>query len=324
LFLLLALVVGWARGCVLSPGASYSGGQFNRGQNAAWLSVSWVNEPHDAQEIRALAEDLARRQVRYAYVYASYRKPAGYFNPSYDHAATFVSTLKAACQELSVQAWIGLPVRDFGLTTDWNVELGDPTIRQYVAAFCAHIIAVGGFDGVHLDPEPVRDGNQGLLALLEDVRASIGSEKTLSIATRRIAPLLAETRLPMNRWLMWSADYYRQVARRVDQVALMTYDSALPLPSLYRLWGRWQTIALTRALDGEPVEVFIGIPTSEEKTLTHWPTAENMTSGLRGLVEGLNDARARPAALTGVAIYPHWETDETEWAVYEVLWLGER
>jgi hypothetical protein len=26
--------------------------------------------------------------------------------------------------------------------------------------------------------------------------------------------------------------------------------------------------------------------------------------------------------VTGVAIYPHWETDAAEWAEYDKLWLG--
>ena len=70
--------------------------------------------------------------------------------------------------------------------------------------------------------------------------------------------------------------------------------------------------------------MFIGIPTSEEETATHRPKAENMASGLQGLVDGLNHTRAKPRVVTGVAIYPDWETDEAEWATYEALWLGVR
>ncbi len=85
---------------------------------------------------------------------------------------------------------------------------------------------------------------------------------------------------------------------------------------------RFHTMALTRALDGTGIELLIGIPTSEERTFTHKPEAETMESGLFGTIEGLNDAEARPRAITGVAIYPYWETDESEWGVYRKLWLG--
>jgi len=103
----------------------------------------------------------------------------------------------------------------------------------------------------------------------------------------------------------------------------MTYDSAMPLPQLYRQWARFQVVEISRAVDGAGVDLVFGIPTSEERTWTHWPNAENMRSGLQGVIAGLNDAAARPAAVTGVAIYPYWETDAAEWATYEALWLGQ-
>jgi hypothetical protein len=81
-------------------------------------------------------------------------------------------------------------------------------------------------------------------------------------------------------------------------------------------------VGISQALHGTGVELFFGVPTSEEKTATHRPEAENMASGLLGVIDGLNDAAARPSATTGVAIYPYWETDDAEWAAYDRLWLG--
>ena len=120
----------------------------------------------------------------------------------------------------------------------------------------------------------------------------------------------------------WSRSYYRDVASRVDQIAVMTYDSAFPSAALYRRWSHRQVVEISRALEGTGTALFFGIPTSEEKTWTHWPSAENMTSGLLGTMDGMNDGRACPSAVTGVAIYPYWETDEAEWAVYEKFWLS--
>lgn len=68
--------------------------------------------------------------------------------------------------------------------------------------------------------------------------------------------------------------------------------------------------------------LFFGVPASEERTWTHRPYAENVRSGLQGIVAGLNDAEARPGAVGGVAIYPEWEMDSGEWAAYEALWRG--
>jgi hypothetical protein len=154
------------------------------------------------------------------------------------------------------------------------------------------------------------------------MRQAIGPGATLSIATRRIWPLFPNAPWPFVGRIAWRSNYYREVAKRVDQVAVMTYDSGLPLPCLYRQWTRFQAIEVSRAVEGTGVEVLLGIPTSEEETLTHRPGAENMVSGLQGVIDGLNDLAARPSAVAGVAIYPYWETDETEWAVYESIWLG--
>jgi hypothetical protein len=204
-----------------------------------------------------------------------------------------------------------------------HAALGDAATRVTIASFAARVVGVGGFDGVHLDPEPAADGDPHLLMLLEEVRAAVGRDAVLSIATPRIRPVLAETVLPAAGPLTWGGAYYREVARRVDQIALMAYDSALPLAGLYRQWGRFQVIALSRALEGTEAEVLIGVPTSREWTVTHWPWAEAMESGLLGTIDGPNDAASRPRVVMGVAVYPHWEATEEDWRVYRRLWLGQ-
>ena len=101
----------------------------------------------------------------------------------------------------------------------------------------------------------------------------------------------------------------------------MTYDSGLPFAFLYRLWTRWQVIQLSTVLADSPIEVLIGVPASDEQTATHHPGAENMTSGLQGVIDGLNDSDSRPATITGVALYPYWEIDSAKWQVYDQMWL---
>jgi len=284
----------------------------------------WVKEPHESGEIAALANDLNRRGIHYVFVFASYLRSEGEFGPTYSYAAKFTQALRAVQPDLNVQAWIGLPLSRPRLFFGGAgyVDLGDATIRQKIVAFCADLIRQGGFDGIHLDPEPVLTDDAAVLALLDEVRQAIRPNSTLSMATRRIWPVFSDVALPLAGRVAWRASYYREIAKRVDQIAVMTYDSGLPLPELYRQWGRFQVIEISRALDGIGVDLLFGIPTSEEKTWTHWPSAENMKSGLRGVIDGLNDADARPSVVTGVAIYPYWETDATEWAAYESLWLG--
>jgi len=153
------------RACLFRPGTAYPGAHFNQGTNAAWLGVEWVNASHSKAEIAALAVELAQRQITTVYVFTSYRKAEGVFNPSYDHAQDFVRALKKSSPALNIQAWIGLPLQ--------YVDLADIITRQEIAEFCAQVLQNTSFDGIHLDPEPISSDNSYVLALLEETRASL-------------------------------------------------------------------------------------------------------------------------------------------------------
>lgn len=303
----------------IPPGREVAERQRNKGHNAAWLGVEWVNGERTMSDTIVLADDLARWQIKYIFVFVSYMKPNGMFSPTYSHAADFVRVLKNQHPDLNVQAWIGLPLKSaFG---SGYVDLGSVLIRSRVISLCADMVYGLGFDGVHLDPEPVVDGDTGVLMLLDELRES-GATGTLSMATRRIWPL-PNLILPFVGQFAWLTDYYREIARRVDQIAIMTYDSGLPLPCLYRNWVRTQLVQVSRAVSDLDVELFVGVPTSEERTFTHRPKAESLAAGLQGVVEGLDDPNARPSAVSGVAIYPYWEMDSNKWATYQSLWLDQ-
>lgn len=329
--LVLVGVVVSLRLLVFRPAASLPGSAYNRGANAVWLGIEWVNEPHHPDEIAALAARLQALQMRDAYVYVSYLRPSGQFGPTYDYAASFTQAFKAAAPTIRLHAWLGLPLATkrggplSPVTPAGYVDLSDPEVRRTIATFAVRLCTEAGFDGIHLDPEPVLDDDADLLSLLDDVRQSlrlrVGPMAVFSVATPRIWPGWLSDLAPPGL-VAWSATYYRQVANRVDQVALMTYDSVLPLPWLYRQWTRYEVVALSQALDGLGTDVLIGIPVSQEQTWTHHPSAETMASGLRGTIDGLNDAAARPHTITGVAIYPDWEATDPDWNEYRHLWLG--
>jgi len=310
-----------ARGCIWRPGTQHSGVYFNRGQNAVWLGADWSKDAHTASEVRALADELARYQVQTVFVYVSYLKPGDRFNPTYDHAAEFVREFKAAKPDSTVEAWVGIPLDKPGIGARGYAHIDDSAVRAKIADLSQRLVNEMGFDGVHLDPEPIPSGDADTLQLLDDVRMAIGRDKILSLATRKIIPVWGDAPLP-TVFGLWQASYYRRVAERVDEMAVMTYDSTMRSPWLYEQWVHFQVIGITRAVRGTDARLLFGVPTSEEETWTHRPSAENMLSGLRGIIAGLNDADAVPETVTGVAIYPYWETDATKWVEYERLWLG--
>jgi hypothetical protein len=163
----LLIGVAWARAWVFRPGTHHPGSYFNRGRNAAWIGVEWAREPHPAQAIAALAHDLRRRQIRYVFVYTSYLRPDGTFNPTFAHLADFVSQLRRAYPLLHIQAWIGLPLE--------YVDLSDAATREKIVWFCVNVVRTTGVDGIHLDPEPVPTDEENVLLLLDELREALGA-----------------------------------------------------------------------------------------------------------------------------------------------------
>ncbi|HTP08907.1 MAG TPA: hypothetical protein VMP08_11695, partial [Anaerolineae bacterium] len=166
-------------------------------------------------------------------------------------------------------------------------------------------------------------GDANLLAILTEARSVIGPDAHLSIAGREITPLLPEADIVWNRWFTWRGDYYREVARRVDQIAVMAYDSHAPVAWWYEQWVRHQVVDLSNSLKETAAQIYIGLSISKEKSSSHDPLVENMDNGLYGVVVGLNDADAQSGKITGLAIYPYWETTSDEWRTYTKLWLGQ-
>jgi hypothetical protein len=326
LAILSAIVVLFTlRACFVRPQTNFAGEHFNRGQNAAWLGVEWSMEPHLDAEIAALAADLRDHQIDTIFVYVSYLKSNGEFNPTYDYAHDFVAVMNKIAPEIEVQAWLGVPTLVPPGTPGGSgyIDLADEAVQNKIAEFSRLVVQDFRFDGIHLDAEPVVTGDPALLRVLEKIRAAIGVQSRLSIAGREITPFLPEADLIVNRWFTWRGDYYREVARRVDQVAVMAYDSHAPFGFWYEQWVRHQVINLTNSLRGTTAEILIGIPTSEEYSSSHDPAVENMQTGLTGLLAGLNDLDAQPERISGVAIYPYWDTSEDEWQTYSKLWLGQ-
>jgi hypothetical protein len=283
--------------------------------------VDWSKDVHTPEEIHTLADEIGRHQIQTVLVYVSYLKPGDRFNPTYVHAAEFVHAFKTASPNATVEAWIGIPLDKFSIGGHGYVRIDDPAVRAKIASFSSQLVNEMGFDGIHLDPEPVPNGDEDTLQLLDEVRAAIGHDKILSLATRNVIPVWGDAPLPPALGL-WQASYYRRIAARVDEIAVMSYDSTMPVPWLYEQWAHFQVIGITRATQGTHVRLWFGVSTSEEETWTHHPWAENMRFGLQGIIAGLNDATAVPETISGVAIYPHWETDAVEWAQYDRLWLG--
>ena len=272
---------------------------------ATWLSVSWSMSPHSRDQIMALAERLQALQVDDVYIYVSYLMSDDTFNPSFDFAPEFVAALKQYAPDLRALAWIGLPVSIEG--DQRPNRLAEAEIRRRIADFSRYTVADLGFDGLHLNAELVADGDNWLLKTLAAIRDALPERAFLSATAH---PLRLETPVTIMPYPAvahhWSAAYFQRVAQSVDQIVLMAYDSGLVFPRDYLSWMTYQVARSQAALRNVSTELIVGASLSAEWTTSHQAQAETLSLALAGM------KMAMAERLDGIAIYPFWETKESE------------
>jgi len=72
----------------------------------------------------------------------------------------------------------------------------------------------------------------------------------------------------------------------------------------------------TTALEGINVDFLVDVPASEEWTLSHNITTEYLANGLYGVQAALAASNSSHN-VDGIAVYPHWEIDDKEWALLD-------
>lgn len=286
--------------------------QFSR--NAAWISVDWTSNPVDAEAVRQLVENAETRRMTTLFPFASYIRQDGSFSPSYTHAKALVGTFRQYNQSIRLLAWIGLPlVNDRNIGVKGWVDLSSPETRHQVVAFVVQLVDEAGFDGIHLNAETVHNNDADFLLLLEEIRQTIGGDKIISVAGSHWIPESINA-LPFITDFRWTGHYYQEVAKRVDQIAVMLYDSQSFAPALYRLWVREEVRGLQRNLDGAAVELLIGLSVSQEETPSHHPAVETLANGLAGVCAGRGEA----GLARGIAVYADWEFSPAD----QEIWLA--
>jgi len=317
---LLALLVVWV---VLSfdyPFGVPSGAEFDQSSNGAWIAARWSNSLVPPEETSALIQRFQDHGIRWIYANEGKLDTDGRLpRENFLYAGGLVESIHRAPRgRLRAVAWIS------GRGGDGGVALYDAGVRSRIVDTCKYLVQQLDFDGVQLDIEPVPSGDLGFLKLLEELREGIGS-KTISVAAVKWTPLAPRIGGSNLAPYSWDDDYYHQVAMRADQVALITYDSGIPLSNLYIKYAGWQTSQVLDSLSDVPTcRVLIGIPTYNERTFWH-PGAENLGSGLQGVIEALRDFRrtgSMPTNFEGVAIYDESSTSPQEWATFDKVWRG--
>jgi len=324
------LLAGLIAYLIWSPGRDVTDGRHDRGRNGIWLQHGWLG--HDswfsengktdrishfrsAQTIRELAKTLRRHHVTDVFPHLCPTTTTGEVMPvDAGQTERFLDELTG----FRVLPWVG-GVMDGDVTPDI------PRRRKlFVQSIATLLRRHPRLSGVHLNVEPWPSGHRSMLTLLDDIRAALPPGKILSVAAYP----------PPTHWhpfpeVHWEEAYFKEVAKRVDQMAVMMYDTSIRHGKLYqhvmRSWTR-QVLDWTSTPGVErPPAILLGVPTYDDAgSGYHDPKVENTANALLGIHGGLNDYPSLPPHYQGAAVYCEWETSESEWRYWQEHWLRDR
>ncbi|MGK4579885.1 hypothetical protein [Kitasatospora sp. HPMI-4] len=289
-----------------------------RGHDAVWLGHAWVDGRKGDADLAGLTRQLAGTGIRDLYVHTGPLGDDGSLDPArYPRAAWLVAGVHRAMPGLRVQAWLG----DVVAPEEDGLHLDQADTRTRITGASRQVLDLG-FDGVHLDLEPVRSDSAGFLALLEQVHPVTAERRArLSVAAPQIDPLpglhsVGTALAGHGKW--WSQAYFAQVARRVEQIAVMSYDTGMPLRSLYGGYVAQQT---SLALEATPpgVDLLMGLPAYWDDSFGHRGSAETVAAAVRGARLALGRSTRQTF---GLALYADFSATPEDWAAYRHGWCA--
>lgn len=291
-----------------------------RGRDAYWMGHAWVDGRRSDKDLDAFAAKLRGSGIKDLFVHTGPLDHDGTLPAArYPKARWLVEGVHRRLPDVRVQAWLGDQLASEGPV---GLRLKNATTRTAVVTTARQVLDGAHFDGVHFDLEPLPSGDKDYLALLDSLHALTRPRGALlSVAAHQIDPLpalhsAAEGLTGHGKW--WAQAYFAQVARRVDQIAVMSYDTAMPVQSLYGGYVARQT-ALALQVTPNQTDLLIGLPFYDAESMSHHGSAETVEAAVRGARLGL--ARTdRHRQHFGVALYVDFAERDRDWAAYRKGW----
>lgn len=319
LLALLASTLATAVALRLNYAGDPASGTYTRNRDALWLGHAWVDGGKRNTDLDALARRLRGTGIHDLYVHAGPLEHDGTLPKSaYRNARWLINAVHRELPAVRVQAWLGDRLASEGPV---GLRLERQATRTAVVRSAYQVLAAR-FDGAHFDLEPLHSGDRDYLTLLDALhRVTRAHHVPLSVAAPQIDPLPALHSVAglagHPKW--WSQQYFGQVARRVDQIAVMSYDTAMPLQSLYGGYVAQQT-SLALEVTPPSTDLLIGLPFYHEDDIGHHASAETVTAAVRGARLGLSRTDADRAHF-GVALYVDFAATAADWAAYREGWV---
>jgi hypothetical protein len=292
------------------------------GANALWLGHTWVGDVHSEADYAQLAEILRANQISDAYFHAGPIDGDGRIPADrYRHAPELLAMMHRFAPALHIQAYVGQMLARAG----GPLDLQPAAVRDRILATARALLSLG-FGGIHYDIEPVAAGDNDFLELLQHTHDLTKAQHAiLSVSIPKLDPLPNGAQA-MNGMLsrtgrflpLATANFFQAIADRVDQVAVMVYDTPLPGAPLIGAVYAWETAQVLR-LVGEQTTVFIGVPSYEEGPHL---TGENLRTAIRGARRGIDQLGEKPGRPYGLAIFAEWTTSGREWSIWQKDWLS--
>jgi hypothetical protein len=319
--LALLALIGGAAYRWRSRGGDVRGGHHDLGHNGIWLQHGWLGDDHwfevnnkvdrissfrSPESIRQLGARLRSHHITDLFPHLCPSDRSGRI-AAVDDAQ--VERFLDEVGPMRVLPWVGG-------TLGGSAHPDDVAWRNGFAASIAELLrSHPRLAGVQINIEPMPSGSADYLQTLNEVRRAMPPGKILSIAAYP-----PPTPLHPFAEVHWDQAYFKSVAARADQMAVMMYDTALREPNLYqRLMKVWTEQVL--AWSGS-ASVLLGIPAYEDAGVGyHDPSVENIANALAGIHAGLEPTPALPQNYQGVAIYCDWEMNAQKWADFDARLL---
>jgi hypothetical protein len=332
--------------------------QVRHADNGVWLGHAYVTTQSFVDRVASVAHDMKQNySVLYWFVNVGTLNGSGRMiggAAGLSKVAAFLNALNqwetANSHRFNVLAWVNGTL----VPGDANyLDVSDVTTRQTIVGECTKFVssAVSGsyvagaarvFDGVQIDVEPSGlDSTRfdHLKALMQEIHIALASYP--GSLTSFTAPKYGTT----NQW-WWSPTFFYYMARHVDILAAMTYDSGLTSGSDYQNWMTDQTTSILRAVSGKfwtndaahplpvnGVKAIIGFP-AFPGTAHHDVKVENIKQAAPGVDAALQRLQSEgdPSGdyFQGAAVFLHtdgtgkdgYASKSTDWWWFGHYWLG--
>jgi hypothetical protein len=285
--------------------------------DALWMGHAWVGGQDGPAALSELVARLKVSGIRYLFVHAGPLSADGSLNPSLDPKARWLTAaLHRQLPHVVVEAWLG-DIVGGNTRSNSGLNLESPATRDRITQSVRQVFGYG-FDGVHLDLEPVGTGDPGYLTLLGQVHQLTRQDgKQLSVSVPPVELAGGLHAVTPGQW--WTSAYMRAVADRVDQVAIMTYDISIsPTSGVYSGYIHRETEVALAAVPKD-VTLLIGLPAYRTNGVWLISGAENVAAGIRGVRLAISpDPPDRPL---GVALYVDFTATAQDWASYQQDWV---